>query len=310
MKLVLAYPLEVKYGSWVKVNLDLTAMEDVVVEELRVKFVLIHERGSTTLLDELLLESTPLARGEQYQADVVFRVSVPRPPVEPVLQLYIKLSYMVNSSSRYFEYKAPIALVPYCTYEELSRQLEEALERASLADELADEVEELKVELANLTGRCETLEEVLSKVNAEKMRLAERVEELQAEKGALENRVEELEMEINKLRLENERLREERSGLNLKLSDMQGRYSSLSSELESLKWEYRQLVDEYARALEEIGFLKTVATALAACIVVGAAYAALRLKIHHRVKASIMRGRRGGESGTPSNGDPLEEIVD
>ena len=117
-------------------------------------------------------------------------------------------------------------------------------------------------------------------------------------------------MEVNKLRLENERLREERSGLNLKLSDMQGRCSSLSSELESLKWEYRQLVDEYARALEEVGFLKTAATALAACIVVGAAYAALRLKIHHRVKASIRRGRSGGESGTAGNGDPLEEIVD
>ncbi|RLF01933.1 MAG: hypothetical protein DRK00_10690, partial [Thermoprotei archaeon] len=191
LKLVLAYPLEVKYGSWVKVYLDLTAMEDVVVEELRVRFVLIHERGCSTIFDRVLVESKPLARGEQYQANIAFRVVVPRPPLEPLLQLCIELRYTVNSSLRYFEYKAPAAVVPYCTYEELSQQLEEALEKASLADELAGEVEELRVEVANLTGRCEALEEVLDTMSAERASLVKRIGELQAEKGALESRVRE-----------------------------------------------------------------------------------------------------------------------
>jgi len=48
LKIIVTYPLEVKYGSTVRVLFDITAMDNVTVNRMWVRFVLVHEGGAVT----------------------------------------------------------------------------------------------------------------------------------------------------------------------------------------------------------------------------------------------------------------------
>lgn len=238
------YPLEVKYGSWARAVFRVTAFRELTVLKLRVRLILVYERGSAVLADRVLLENESMAAGERRDAALRFRASIPTATVEPFIEMRLTLEYAVNGSTRHIEYKAPIALVPRQTYAELRRQLEEARRNASLVDELVKELESLKLRLANESGRCSALSEQLEALSAEAASLREEVGNLRAEAALLRDRISRLEEENRRLRAENSALREERSGLSSKLASMQDSYELLIAQMSELRKECERLAAE------------------------------------------------------------------
>lgn len=278
-KLIMAYPLEVKYGSRVRVLFDLTALRDALVNTLYVKFVLVHEGGAVTLFEGNLLKLKAFTQGEQYHTSIEFQAAIPapQPPKDPFIELTVKMNYTVDSTGKFYEYRAPISLVPRLTYAELSDQLAKAQEKAKLADALAAELSNTKLRLANESGRASALSDVVSKLMAENKALANRISELTERIGALESENsalkaerESLRRELETLKSENAALREERSGLSSRLTNIEDLYSLATKELESLRKEYDRVLAESNNL--KIGLAVTLtafAAALAAVILRG-----------------------------------------
>ncbi|MEM2217861.1 MAG: hypothetical protein QW731_05725, partial [Thermofilaceae archaeon] len=185
-KLVMAYPIEIKYGSRVRVVLDLTALRDAFVNTLYVKFVLVHENGAVTLFERSLLGPKDFTQGEQYHTSIEFQAAIPtpQPPKDPFIELTVKMNYTVDSTEKFYEYRASISLVHRLTYAELSDQLAKAQEKAELADKLAVELNNLKLKLANESGRASALSNVVNDLMAEHKALINRISELTGRIGA------------------------------------------------------------------------------------------------------------------------------
>ncbi|ABL78400.1 hypothetical protein [Thermofilum pendens] len=280
LKVIATYPLEVKYGSWARLVLDVTALKNVTVNKLRVVIVLVYESGEAVLVDRVLLQGKQMPAGYEYQATIEFQVAVPQPPVEPFLELYLVLDYSVNDTARYFEYKAPIAMAPRATYGELSAALAEAQRKAYEADRLAEQVSQLsqrvrslEIALANESGKCSALGEQLRSVSSEWGALKEKAGALKAENDALKARVSELESENARLRSELASLKEEKGSLASRLTSVQESYQSLLTELGSLRQKY-----------ESLSF---VASALQAALVALAAVAAVAFLKAPRVARAV-----------------------
>lgn len=246
LKIIVTYPLEVKYGSAVRVLFDITAMDNVTISKMQVRFVLVHEGGAAVLYDQAIVENKVLPAGYQIQVAVSFQAAVPqpRPPVEPFLELYMTVEYTVDNKTKFFEYKSAPILVPRATYEELSSALAAAQQKAALADQLAQRVRELELKLANESGKCVVLSEQLRNLNSEWSALKEKVGGLQADNSALKARVSELESENLRLQQELAALKEERGSLSSKLSSTQDIYSATLAELNSLRSRYENLSAE------------------------------------------------------------------
>ncbi len=246
LKIIVTYPLEVKYGSTVRVLFDITAMDNVTIGKLWVRFVLVHEGGAVILYDQAIVENKVLPAGYQIQVAVNFQAAVPqpRPPVEPFLELYMTVEYAADNRTKFFEYKSAPILVPRATYEELSSALAAAQQKAALADQLAQRVRELELKLANESGKCVVLSEQLRNLKTEWSTLKEKVGGLQAENSALKARTAELESENFRLQQELAALKEERGSLSSKLSSTQDIYSATLAELNSLRSRYENLSAE------------------------------------------------------------------
>ncbi len=245
-KLIMAYPLEVKYGSRVRVILDLTALRDALVNTLYVKFVLVHEGGSVTLFEGTLLKFKAFTQGEQYHTSIDFQAAIPapQPPRDPFVELTMKMNYTVGTTEKFYEYRASISLVPRLTYTELTDQLARAQEKAKLADALAAELSNIRLKLANESGRASALSGVVNELMAENKALSNRIGMLESENSALKAELESLRKELETLRSENAALREERSGLFSRLTNIEDLYSLATKELASLKKEYDKVLAE------------------------------------------------------------------
>lgn len=263
-KLIATYPLEVKYSSHVRIVLDLTALKNVTIDRLWVRVVLVHETGAVILVDRVLLRTKRLPPGHQYLTTIEFIASIPRPvpPVDPFLELYLTIEYLVNGTPKFFGYKAPISIVARMTYSELTSALADARREAALAAELARRVRELELKLANMSGRCAVLSEQVKKLSSELALLKEKLGMLKAENALLRARVSELEGENVKLRGEVVTLREERGGL--------------ASRLTSARESYEALKQSYGALSSEASTLRAALVALAAAVAVLVALLVLR----------------------------------
>jgi regulator of replication initiation timing len=287
LKIIVTYPLEVKYGSTVRVLFDITAMDNVAVNRMRVRFVLVHEGGAVVLYDQAVIENKVLPAGYQLQFAISFQAAVPqpRPPVDPFLELYMTVEYVADNKTKFFEYKSAPILVPRATYGELSSALAAAQQKAALADQLAQRVRELELKLANESGKCAVLSEQLKSLSGDWSALKEKLGGLQAENSALRARVEELESENSRLRQELVALREERGSLSSKLTSAQDAYSAALAELNSLRSKYESLSAEAG----------TLRVALAATVAALAATAALAL---------LLAKKRGAPPALPPSPPP------
>jgi regulator of replication initiation timing len=268
LKIIVTYPLEVKYGSTVRVLFDITAMDNVTVNRMWVRFVLVHEGGAVILYDQAVIENKVLPAGYQVQFVISFQAAVPqpRPPVEPFLELYMTVEYVADNKTKFFEYKSAPILVPRATYEELSSALAVAQQKAALADQLAQRVRELELKLANESGKCVVLSEQLRNLNTEWSALKEKVGGLQAENSALRARVAELESENLKLQQELASLREERGSLSSKLSSTQDVYSATLAELNNLRSRYENLSAEAGTLKVALAVTASAAAVLAVAL--------------------------------------------
>lgn len=246
LKIVVSYPLEVKYSSWVRVVFDVTSITNVTVDKFAVRFVLVHDRGSVTLYEALIIQSKAMAPGSQVQRVIEFQASIPapRPPADPFLELHLIVNYSVGGVVKFLEYKAPITIVPPATYSELQAALSGARQKAELADQLAKQVKTLEIKLANESGKCAVISEQLKSLSSEWNLLKEKVGALQAENIALKNRISKLEEENSALRIEISSLREEKGGLSSRLTSVQDSYAALEAELDSLKQKYESVLAE------------------------------------------------------------------
>lgn len=272
LKIVAAYPLEVKYSSWVRIVFDVTSTANVTVREMRVRLVLVHENGAATLFDGSIVRDKRMPPGHQVQRTVEFQASIPapRPPVDPFLELYITIDYEVDGEARYYEHKSPISIVARATYSELTAALTEAQKKAQLADQLARQVHELELKLANASGVCAVLNEQVKKLRAENNVLKMQVGALQAVNASLSSRVAQLEAENVALRGELFILREERGGLASKLVNVESSYSALLAELNDLRQKYDTLTTEAANLKTALAAAATAAAALAVFLAVRA----------------------------------------
>ncbi|RLF05757.1 MAG: hypothetical protein DRK00_03570 [Thermoprotei archaeon] len=295
LEVAAVYPLEVKYGSWARVVIEVRAFRNLTVNELRVKLVLVHERGRATLVDRIVLKNETMAAGERREVDVGFRATAPAAPLEPFIEMRLTLSYAVNEAAKHVEYRASIAVAPRQTYAELRRQLEEALEKASLVDELKDEVEELRLKLANESGRCSILSEQLEALKAEAASLREELASLRTEASLLRDMISRLEEENRKLRAENAALREERRGLSSRLASVQDSYELLAERLSELRGEYERLLAECTALKAGLAAATVLAVALAAALV----YPWARRRLSRR-------GASAGERVTQSGGSSYD----
>jgi regulator of replication initiation timing len=268
LKIIVTYPLEVKYGSTVRALFDITAMDNVTIGRMWVRFVLVHEGGAVTLYDQAIVENKVLQAGYQIQVAVSFQAAVPqpRPPVEPFLELYVTVEYTADNKTKFFEYKSAPILVPRATYEELSSALAAAQQKAALADQLAQRVKELELKLANESGKCVVLSEQLRNLNTEWSALKEKVGGLQAENSALRARAAELESENFKLQQELASLREEKGSLSSKLSSTQDVYSATLAELNSLRSRYENLSAEAGTLKVALAVTASAAAVLAVAL--------------------------------------------
>jgi len=268
LKIIVTYPLEVKYGSAVRVLFDITATDDVVISKLRVRFVLVHEGGTAVLFDQAIVENKELPAGYQVQVAVSFQAAVPqpRPPVDPFLELYVTVEYLADNKTKFFEYKSAPILVPRATYAELSSALAEAQQKAALADQLAQRVRELELKLANESGKCAALSEQLRSLSGEWNALKERVGGLQAENSALRARIEELQAENSRLRQELVALREEKGSLSSKLTSTQDAYTAVLAELGSLRSKYESLSAEASTLKVALAVTASAAVVMAAAL--------------------------------------------
>lgn len=266
VKVVAVYPLEVKYGSWARVVLDLTALRNITVGEFRVKVVLVTERGSAVLLDRKLLTGLSMARGDELQWTLEFQAAVPQPPVEPFLELYLYLSYSVNATARVLEYKAPITIVPPQTYSELSSALASAQAKAALADQLSKQLEDLKARYAAEANRSALLASELQRARAENAELRARLEALLAENSYLRANISALLSQVARLSSENSALRAEVSSLQEQLASLRSQHSMLQSQYSAAAGELQLLRGTYEKLLSESSLLKGVLAALAAAL--------------------------------------------
>lgn len=263
VKIVAVYPLEVKYCSWTRIVLDLTALANLTVHEFRVRVVLVTERGSFTLLDRKLLANANLSRGRELQWSVEFQASVPQPPpVDPFLELYLYVDYTAGAGRRVLEYKSPVTLVPPQTYEELRRALSAAQEKAAQVDKLKGEVSALQQRLSAETNRSAVLASVLSSIQAENAELRKQLQQLTAENGALKANVTLLLSELERLRREEARLLSEKGELERQLASLRGEHSGLRSQYAALAGELSALRAAYEKLLSESGLLKGLLAAL------------------------------------------------
>lgn len=265
LKIVVVYPLEVKYGSAVRALFDITATDNVTISEVWVRFVLVYDGRSAVLYDQAIVKDKALPAGHQIQIVVSFQAAVPqpRPPVDPFLELYITVKYAADNGTKFFEYKSAPILVPPATYAELSSELAAARQKAALADELAKRVRELELKLANESGKCTVLGGQLENLTREWSALKEKVGGLQAENSALKARVVELESENLRLRQELAALREERGSLSTRLSSTQDVYSATLAELNSLRSKYENLSAEASVLRVALAVAATAALAAA-----------------------------------------------
>ena len=266
VKVIAVYPLEVKYGSWARVVLDLTALQNITVEELRVKVTLRTERASAALLDRKLLAGQSMAKGDELQWSLEFQVAVPQPPVDPFLELYLYLRYSVDNASRVLEYKAPMALVPPQTYSELLSALASAQAKAALADQLSKQLEDLKARHAAETNKSALLASELQSARAENARLRARLEELLAENSYLKANVSALLAQLARLSSENSALRAEVGSLQEQLAGLKGQHGMLQNQYSMTMGELQQLKSAYEKLLSESGTLRGLLAALAATL--------------------------------------------
>ena len=271
VKVIAVYPLEVKYGSWARIVLDLTALQNITVEELRAKVVLVTERGSAALLDRKLLAGHSMARGDELQWTLEFQAVVPQPPVEPFLELYLHLSYSVNGTPRVLEYKAPITIVPPQTYSELSSALASAQAKAALADQLSRQLEDLKAKYAAEANKSALLASELQAARAENAELRARLAELLAENGYLKANVSFLLSQLARLSSENAALRAEVGALREQLASLRGQHTTLQDQYSMAMGELQLLKTAYERLLSESNLLKGLLVALAAALLLWSA---------------------------------------
>jgi uncharacterized phage infection (PIP) family protein YhgE len=246
IKIMVAYPLEVKYGSNVRVLFDIVAMRDVNISAIHVKYVLVYESGSRVVYESDIVANRCMPAGSEKQVEINFQAAIPQPPpVEPFLELYLTVQYAVGNTSRFFEYKSAPIIVPRSTYQELSSALAAAQSKASQADQLAQQVqqlqsenEQLKLRLANETSKSAVLsrrlEEALSDAKILRQQLGEKI----GENNELRKRLSLLESENSQLRDEVLKLKTEKTALETRLGDLQGAYNSILGELGSLKGRY------------------------------------------------------------------------
>ena len=279
VKVVAVYPLEVKHGSWARIVLDLTALQNITVGEFRVKVVLVTERGSFVLVDRKLLTERSMAKGDELQWAIEFQAAVPQPPVEPFLELYLCLSYSVNETPRVLEYKAPIALVPPQTYSELSSALASAQAKAALADQLSRQLEDLRTKYAVEANKSALLASELQSVRAENAELRARLEELLAENSYLKADVSALLAQLARLSSENSALRAEVGALQEQLASLRGQHGMLQDQYSMAMGELQQLKSAYEKLLSESGTLRGLLAALAAALL---AWAVVRWIVRRR----------------------------
>lgn len=263
VKLVAVYPLEVKYGSWTRILLDLTALANMTVKEVRARVVLVTERGAFTLLDRRLLANVNLTQGQQLQWSLEFQASIPQPPpVEPFLELYITADYTTHQGRRVLEYKSPVTLVPQLTYEELYRAYAAAQAKAAQADQLQRELSVLQQRLAAETNKSSILSSVLQVLQAENAELRRRVELLVSENSALRANLSILGSELAKLRETAQRLLAERGDLESRLASLSGEHTRLRDQYTMVLSELGALRSSYERLLSESGLLKGILASL------------------------------------------------
>lgn len=269
LKIIVTYPLEVKYGSTVRVFFDITAMNNVSFCNISVRFVLVHEGGSAVLYDRLIVENKMLQAGQQIQVEISFPATVPqpRPPIDPFLELYITVDYVANNKTKSFEYKSAPILVPRTTYAELSSTLANIQQKAALADELAKRVKELELKLADESGKNAVLSEQLKSLSSDWSILKEKIGGLQAENSVLKTRVMELENENYKLQQELASLREEKGNLYSKLTSTQSVYSTTLTEFANLRNKYESLSAEVTTLKIALAVVASTAVALAIALV-------------------------------------------
>ena len=296
LKVLVVYPLEVKYGSWIRMLFDVTSAANVTVGEMRVRVVFVYESGAVVLFDGPIIQGKPMPPGYQVQRAVEFTVAIPapRPPVEPFLELYITINYTVDGAPRYYELKAPVSIVVRSTYSELVSALAQAQEKAQLADQLAQQVAALEAKLANATGVCALLAQQAQRLSAENTELKLQLGALRAANASLAARVAKLEAENALLRNELAALREERGGLASRLTSVESSYASLSSEYAALRREYEALA---AQALA----LKVALAAAAAAAAALAAYLVLHAR---RGPARAPSAQSADDPPEPSAGQP------
>ena len=297
LKIIASYPLEMKYGSWVRIILDVTSMANVTLNDMRVRVVFVHENGVVTLFEGSVIQGKYMPPGYQVQRALEFQVAIPapRPPVEPFLEMYIVVDYSVDGLARYYEFKAPISIVARATYSELTAALAQAQEKARLADDLSQRVRDLELKLANATGACKVLAEQVAKLSAENNELKLQLGSLRAANTSLSSRVSQLEIENALLKNELASLREEKGSLSSKLVSVESSYSALTGELNSLRQKYEALLAEASN----------LRVAFAAAAVVALTLAAL-LALYFRAGRKPMRG--APPPFNPSSGNrPVEQ---
>ncbi len=254
IKVYIEYPLEAREGDWVTIRLELTALNNLTVNELWVTVVYHYSRGENILYDEKVLEDEFIEDGDTRQIKV--RVCVEKLKCycpDPYIELIIEVEYTpedtgVTERLEYNTYLIAVRDILYDEllddYNELKSEYNKLLEQVS---ELSDKATVLSRSLANVSGQIKVLRETLSQVREEKGMLEDKVasleKQLEEKIGEYENlagKYEELVSLNEELKKELEDVRNE----NVVLSQYKSKYELLTEEYSELKEKYSSLVNE------------------------------------------------------------------